>query len=287
MPRVGWIIGGVRYSDEEVLEKARENGHFHVYPLPFWEALIRNTTSDRGIRLSPSSAGRCARLNLLKATEPYWLDPDKAFPLLRGTAWHGLMEHGEGSEITLQLPITVPIDSGPVEVLLRGRLDYYDAATQRIIDFKSVGKWWYFDAKSGKRVQKPLPEPEHVVQVNLYRLLAEHNNMPVREALIWYFQDAERVPRTIVPVDLWTLEDAYYEASELARPIAEAIHLRRLPPCTCKYPGYGMHIDLCASVDSDAWHGIASDPVAWAGFSADSAPTQQDRQGRSCAEVEL
>jgi hypothetical protein len=259
MPRKGWIVKGEKWTDDLVLDQARKHGHLDRFPLPAWQALIKNTSREGGYRLSPSMASRCKRLHLLKATEDYYMDAAKAWPRIRGTAWHAMLE-GEGSdhsEMTLEMPLEVVTAAGQrVVIPLRGRIDDYDAEFQRLIDFKTVGEWDFYSKALGQKVRKELPDPEHVFQVNLYALLLGHRGLPVTEAVLWYFQDAKNVPRKVVAVPLWTAEDAYYAAVEAATPLAETMTTGFLPPCTCLYPGYGLDRNLCADVSATEWNGL-------------------------------
>lgn len=261
MPQVGWLIDGERYPTEQPLALAEEQGHFHGFPPAAWRGLIAKGRRTDGWWLSPSAAAGCPRFRILAMSEPYWLVPEKQWAALGGTAWHGLFERyaaGE-SELHLRLDLQVPLGEQTVPFELRGTLDAYDPVHRRLLDYKNTEKFKYREA-GGKWVNKVFPAPEHVVQANLYRLLLEQNGYPVEQAQIAYFQSGVDPARRVVEVPLWRLEDAYLEAVEQAMPLVLARAQGILPPCRCKFPGWGMDKDLCASVADAEWKG----PVAGA-----------------------
>lgn len=240
MPCVGWIIGNERYSQADVMERAQQHGHFHRIPAGVWAALWRSTRREGGFTLSPSSATGCHRQRLLKASEDYWLQPETVFPLIRGTGLHAALESGDaGDEMFLSVSLSVK----GIIVPLRGRLDAYDAASRRLVDYKTTS-----------RMDKVLPSDDHVVQLQLYALLLQDNGYPVETALIWYTRmDASDWARKVCEVDIDDYLDTYLHAIDLALPLASTKLTGMLPECTCRYRGYGMDRDLCLTVDPEGW----------------------------------
>lgn len=259
MPRRGWFINGQKVSDEEVLSASRRDGHYHRFPPAAWEALIRQTRREMTWALSPSGASQCPRHQLLKATEPYWLDPCRVWPMLRGTAWHTAFENPGGDEHEerhLTVNLRVPVGKSVVDFPLRGTLDKYEPDTRRLTDYKTIGEFMAYDAATKKRSAKALPLDYHIVQTNLYRLLLEMHRMPVEAIQIFYFKDDKDVPRQVVSVPVWDLEDTYQAAVDLAEPYAVARETGLLPPCSCKWRNSGLDRDLCASVVDEDWSGM-------------------------------
>ena len=229
MPHVGWTIGGKVYGLEEAIEIARREGHLNRFPAPAFRAMQR--TRESGWSLSPSSATGCQRQRILKIYEPYVLVPeDEATPLM-GTGLHAALEtDDEHDEMTLELPLTVETVLGTeITLILRGRTDHYDPEYLRVVDFKKIG-WFTRKGRDGKVQMNPIPKDDHVVQVNLYRLLLEANGYPVEKAAIWYVNPVPKAPRKYVEVELWPLDEARQLALELAYPLADAMVTGQLPP---------------------------------------------------------
>jgi hypothetical protein len=242
MPCVGWIIGTERYSQDDVMTRARAHGSFHRIPAGVWAALWRATRREGGFTLSPSSATLCTRQRLLKASEDYWLNPDTVFPLLRGIGLHAALESGDlASHDEMFLSVSLSVKG--IVIPLRGRLDSYDPQSRRLVDYKTTS-----------RMDKPLPTDEHVTQLQLYALLLQENGYPVESALLWYTRmDASDWARKACDVALDGLDDIRMLAVDLAIPLAMTKITGILPACTCRYRGYGLDRDLCLTVNSEEW----------------------------------
>ncbi len=144
---------------------------------------------------------------------------------------------------------------------LRGRIDHYDPAARRLLDFKTSGDMeTQFDPHRKRRVPKLLPTPEHAAQANLYALLLAEHGLPVTEALIWYVEPHHRAPRRLVKVELMDRLDAYDLAYDLAYPLAQARVTGELPDCTCRYRPKEPDLDLCAS--TRGWRGLSDERSA-------------------------
>lgn len=262
MPRKGWLIRDEKYTPEKVVALAERDGFFHRFPPAAWMALNRGTERADKWWLSPSGATSCPRLHLLKATEDYWLDPEKTWASLVGTAMHNHFETGDAhEEMKLRMDLRVPVDmpDGGVKIVdfpIQGTLDKYDPRYRRLTDYKSTSDF-FIPGPGGKRVAKELPESRHITQVNIYRLLLEEHGHPVETAQIFYFKTDKSAARKGVTVPLWALEDTYQTAVAAAEALAWAREHQRLPVCTCQWKNTGMDRDLCAVVADDEWRGLA------------------------------
>lgn len=259
MPAVGWYAGGQTYSFDEAEREARERGHFYRFPLAALQALRKRQERVDGWWLSPSSATGCPRKRLLMASEPYWVDPEKAWMAFVGSSIHGEFEHRGSLVVRARTTLAVPVDGELVEFPLAGTCDSYDPETRTLLDFKVTGKEFYETGEDGRRRARDLLTDEYVTQVNLYRLLLESNGMPVERAFLWYVRPVRDAPRKLVEVPLWDVETAYWRAVELAEPLARAMVTGQLPPCTCAYPAYGINPDLCKTVET--WDGYERVPA--------------------------
>lgn len=245
------------------MRRALEDGHFYRYVPAAWDALIRQTARTDGWWLSPSGVAGCQRLHLLKASEDYYLNPNKVWAMLVGTAVHRHLETGEYlEEVPLRMPLLIPLElpNGErkvVEFPVAGTLDRYEPPWKRITDYKFPSEFSYqqYDPNQGRRVVVPktFPEPHHVAQVNIYRMLLEYNGYPVEQAQIFYARPYKEAPRKVVAVPLWDLEDTYQYAVEVATPLALARETGQLPPCTCRFPNKTMDRDLCQEISDEAW----------------------------------
>jgi len=249
MPVAGWLINGKKRAQADVMSQAESEGHAYRFPPAVWEALWRQVQRVDGWWLAPSMT--CPRLHILKASEDYWLDPEKTWMTVVGSAMHTAFEGvGLHSEMHLDMPLRIPLrlpgQSLVVETLpLKGTLDHYDVEHRRLTDYKVTAAFTYFDREAKKLVPKEYPQPDHVQQVNFYRLLLETNGFPVETAQIWYVQPTRDAPRKLVSVPLWDLDETMEAAVEAARPLALAKLTGELPECTCRFPGWGMDRDLC------------------------------------------
>lgn len=246
MPLAGWLIKGQRVSFAEAYATARREGHFYRFPPAAWLALARQQRRLDRLRLSPSAAGGCARRTILELTEDYWADPESLWAPFVGTAVHQRLETGEDhAELLLSLPLRLQVGDTEVEIPLTGTLDHYDPEYRRLTDYKTTSREFrFYDKRRRTYVERELPDPEHVVQTNLYRLLLEEHGYPVESIQIWYVRVVAGAARKVVSVPLWDREDAYYTALELAQPLAEAAVTGVLPPCTCRWPSK-TDPDLC------------------------------------------
>lgn len=253
MPLTGWLVRKKRISFEDALSEAEKTGHFLRFPGSYLKAVQRSERREDRLVLSPSAAGSCPRERLLKMTEDFWADPADYWAMYVGTAIHAGLE-GSGDieelklEVMLKVPVTLPNGvSKLVEFPLAGTLDHYSRPQRRLTDYKTTSSFQSFDMRLKQRVDKVYPDPKHVTQLNLYRLMLEHHNYPVESIQLWYVQPVSGAPRKVVSAPLMDLEDAYYTAVELALPYVYALETGELPECTCVYKSK-IDPDLCHSL---------------------------------------
>ncbi len=183
-------------------------------------------TRNDGLWLSPSSADGCHRQRILTSLEPYDLPLDRQWAPGIGTAIHRWLEDPDDPTDEMRLAMTLKVDvetddgTTTVPVELKGTLDSYDPDKRRLVDYKTISEFVRYNPDTRKRQPRRLPEPHHVLQINLYRMLLEHHNHPVDEAFIWYVKTAKDATRKFLPVELWDLQDTLILAHDLAEPIA-------------------------------------------------------------------
>jgi hypothetical protein len=253
MPLAGWLQRNKRISFEVALAEAETKGHFLRFPGSYLKALQRSERKESRLVLSPSAAGSCARNGLLKLTEDYYADPADYWAMHVGTAVHASLEgSGDIEEMKLELMLKVPVNlpdgtAKLVEFPLAGTLDHYSQSQRRLTDYKTTSSFKQFDQKAKQQTDKEYPDPKHVTQLNLYRLMLESHNYPVDSIQLWYVQPISGAPRKVVSAPLMDLEDAYYTAVELAQPYVYALETGELPECTCQYKPK-IDPNLCQSV---------------------------------------
>jgi hypothetical protein len=229
MPHIGWVVKGKKTSLADALVIAEETGHFERFPPA---ALRKMHVTDRApLNFSPSTAMACIRQRMLREVEPYYLDPDNQWSMTRGSAVHLYLDEGIKGMSETSLGTTLRFanqETGEIhEVHMSGTMDYYDRKRKRIIDYKTT-RTFFVPSSGGGRVSKSYPTPEHELQVNLYAFLCRENNMEVDTAFIWYLSQADG--RKMVPVELWSAEEARETAHNLASFLIEPRTTGALPP---------------------------------------------------------
>lgn len=256
------MIQGQNYTFEEAFEIAKREGHLDRFPLPLLMALVE-TREDGGKHLSPSQANACHRQGILKGEEDYYLNPEQLIGSYLGRSAHKGMELNdllitflEAREITipkahtelklsmeLEVPVTYDHQYGVdfldlhweretdiVPFKLEGTTDRYDIESQRIQDWKWIGDWVKYDPRLKRGADRTAADVDHILQINLYRLLLEVNGYPVKSAQIFYAAAYKDARRNVFDIELWDLEDTLQLATELAEPLARYELLGELPP---------------------------------------------------------
>ena len=226
MGAIGWITkDGREISFEEARAIARKEGAFEKFPISTLVAM--EETRNDGYWLSPSSATYCNRQRILKRENDYYQDLEGSWTSFTGTAYHGELARqripGLLYEQHLSIPLSVQLRDGTETAFtLQGTADLYDEDQRSLYDWKTIGDFQYYDASTKTRTNRVLPDPSHVLQINLYALMLRWKGFPVEHAYIWYVKSEGKkgVPRKLVEVELWEMEDTYHLACDLAEPLA-------------------------------------------------------------------
>lgn len=236
----GWTEGRgskkqeLRYTHEEAVAIAVAEGFFRGIPAPMLRKLHPGNRDKDPYSLSPSSLSDCLRCRILKTQHDYWLDPKDQLAAFRGSAWHDYLDEGIAgqSEEYLSHEFTVTLkkrsgDTIDVPMRIGARLDYYEPSTATIIDYKTTGT---LSVREGNKwVDKPLPTPEHELQVNIYALLKRLKGFPVERAFLHYIASSGTMRG--VPVDVWPQEEQLEVLHYFAKRVAKAKAIApKLPP---------------------------------------------------------
>lgn len=164
------------------------------YPAFLIEKIIEEEGNVRD-RISPTTMHACRRKIALKRKYDYSIDPEKYWPMVRGTAIHEFVEHlpplaGHVREEKLQ--VTVFVDMKPYA--LEGTPDEYIPDEHHLIDYKSV-----------KAIVPALlkPKPEWTAQLSCYRWMLLQIGVRIDTAEIVLIDPTKTVR---VPYRLWSLE---------------------------------------------------------------------------------
>lgn len=171
MGQVGWIINGekIRHEDALVLAETYPDGwHYDANMLSqMFQEFQRNF-------MSPTMFTGCRRRAVLERTTDYWLEPDKAWALLRGTLAHKLLEggrHEHGALLEQRLACEVPLPDGRT-VVIKGQPDKVVPAQRLLIDYKTVDEI------------ANTPKDSWVSQLSCYRWMLHQHDIVVDRAFI-------------------------------------------------------------------------------------------------------
>lgn len=189
MPLVGFIAedGSGHYSFEDTLARAGTDAF--PYPYPLIKGII-DSTQNRGEYISATSIIHCLRAEYLKRREDYYLTIEQAYPMFRGTLFHGLMEanpapYGKAEVKALRRYKGIEI-GGTADSILVYKTDEGDESNYIIEDWKTTDSLPKYNT----------PYTSHQKQVNIYRWLFK---LPVERTRldVWYFS-MKGVKRTTV-----------------------------------------------------------------------------------------
>ena len=149
-------------------------GHFFGIVAP---ALKKMVSEERPREwLSPSSAGGCMRQRVLRLEEDYYQDLYQSWVPSVGTAIHDWLSVQQDDDTLREHRLKMAVEHEGTTYYLSGQIDRYNPDTREILDFKTTRSFW------GKK----LPDPDHVLQLNLYAHLLEHHQHPVERMRLWY-----------------------------------------------------------------------------------------------------
>ena len=212
MPHVGFLTkDGHEYGFDEAFTICDRDLTFEGFPKA---ALVRMIDQHRMPDiLSPSSATGCPRQRILKAEHDYYLDPAKQWGAVIGSAIHNYFEDGsEWSEKYLSVEL-------PNGVTLAGTPDYYDPEQKWLVDYKTIASFHRFNPETKTRGPRPLPDPRHIVQLQMYIYLLRANGAEVDQASIWYVRQDREATRRLCDVAPWPNSEIEKLALELSEPI--------------------------------------------------------------------
>lgn len=192
MPQVGWIINGEQLLHADALQKAM------TYP-PGWhyDANMLSQMFQGSLRnfMSPTMFPGCRRRQVLERVTDFYLDPDKAWALLRGTMVHNILERGvhePDAIIEQRLVCLVRTDDGRT-VEVRGQPDKVVPSRNLLIDYKTIN-----DVTN-------VPKDYWISQLSCYRWMLDQHGIPIDKAYIQ--QVGTKKPHRLWVTDkLWSLE---------------------------------------------------------------------------------
>jgi CRISPR/Cas system-associated exonuclease Cas4 (RecB family) len=211
MPHIGWEIDGEQFTINEAFTVCDLDMVFAGFPKA---ALVQMIDQDRKPEiLSPSSATACPRQRILKSQYDYYLDPAKQWGATVGSAIHN---HFEDDTEWAEKHLSVELPNG---VTLAGTPDHYNPTQKRLVDYKTIASFQKFDPVTRKRGPRKLPDPKHIVQLQLYIYLLRSYEQDVEEGFIWYVRQDREATRRLCPVQPWPNEHIENLALELSEPI--------------------------------------------------------------------
>jgi len=193
----------------------------------------------------------CLRKVYWEKTRPYWAPPQKNYAALRGSLIHEIlnlvadMKYEGASELcgTINTYTGNLITEKRFErlvdgILLSGTIDYYDKASQELVDFKSLNG-------ATTMLKEGSARADHISQANIYRYLM---NYPVKRIRIIYvtmneiFQTGEEYTITrklkagpkqekvaLAEVPIWTDEQVLEFVRPRLQALNEALKKGKLP----------------------------------------------------------
>ncbi len=207
MSQVGWVIEGKRYSHAEAMAYAR------TYPdgLAFGADLLDQMyQANLRTYISPTMFSGCVRAEVLKRETDYWLDPAKAWPLLRGTVAHLIMERGAhepDAVLETSLSCEVKLLDGRT-VTLKGTPDKVVPSQRLLVDYKSID------------VVTDTPKDYWIAQLSCYRWMLAQHEIPIDRA---YIQQISMKTTKRLWLDLWPLDKAERYIQERAAKFAGVV----------------------------------------------------------------
>lgn len=208
------------------------------FPSPLVHVMVKEILENphKGEYISVTALLGCMRQMYISRIFNVYVDPKNAWYTLRGSLIHSLLEYqGKNTDHLLVEEDFITEFEG---CELGGRIDLYNKRTKHLTDFKTIGdNGLHFVLNSAKT--------DHIRQVNLYRLLLEKNNFPVKSASIIYMTlkdvietgkpslvkyRGDNITRTPKPIELYPLEDVEKFAEERTHILSEAFSIGKLPP---------------------------------------------------------
>lgn len=161
--------------------ECRACAHDPAHPCGFTPDILElmrpNKEREGAGRFTPSVLLGCARRSVLQSRVDYYEDVNQQWPRTRGSMVHAMLEKSEypGHEVIRErrLEMTVETKYGPQR--FTGKPDTI-VLPNKIIDYKTTGK-----------IELTAAKPDHIMQLNMYRLLAHSElGLDITELEIMY-----------------------------------------------------------------------------------------------------
>jgi hypothetical protein len=125
----------------------------------------------RGDMITPSALKGCTRKLVLERTTDYYAEPPKLYYAVRGSLIHGFLENQGLNNVQTEVRLFKKFKSLGQEFVISGQIDYYDAQTKTIEDYKTASdKAFFFLFDTGAK-------EEHILQTNVYRWLCDGGHL--------------------------------------------------------------------------------------------------------------
>lgn len=205
----GFRLGGRLVEPECALAEALEPSRGHPYT---YAMLARMVPRYQRERISATLLSTCLRRLRLMRDHDYYLDPDDAWSMVRGTFFHAGAAEDPPPGVEVERAYARPLRVGDRVVLVEGVIDYWDPGRAYLLDYKTTSRL------------PSAPYESHLAQVNVYNWLVE---MRARRADLVYL-DLTRVVR--FPVDLWPQERVERYLADQIQQYLTAMASPHLPP---------------------------------------------------------
>jgi hypothetical protein len=166
MARIGIIcpIDGAKISDEACLACRTgppRAGEHCAYPYEMLRHMMDGSGRERAHVSATMLGGACPRQTWLQSRCDWHLDPGRAYAALRGTVGHAFMERHPEPGAIVEQRFEAVIDG----ITVTGQIDKIHPGNRRITDFKT---------KPEDKAPPSRPQPDHVMQLNVYRWLVNY-----------------------------------------------------------------------------------------------------------------
>lgn len=132
-----------------------------VYPYEMLRGMMDGSGREAAHLSATMLGGICQRQTWLQQRTGYYVDPSKHWPALRGTIGHQLIEQYSEPGAIVETRFEIDLDGQR----FTGQIDKFHPERKTLTDFKT---------KAESKRQPLEPQPEHVMQLNVYRWLLWH-----------------------------------------------------------------------------------------------------------------
>jgi hypothetical protein len=195
----GFLINGNNYSFEESIEMSL-CGKIDI-PFSYLSVLVNDLKKEHHFP-SPSVVFDCPRKIFIQKNYDYYIDPNSASYLFRGTMLHQTLENVRWKNALKEHK--VDIDTGDFK--LKGTCDLFLIDQKQIRDYKTISKIAVNYTSGGIVPANYLYKEQYFNQLNLYVLGLRQANFEVETAFIEYYgmDSATDLPVLQIPVPIDT-----------------------------------------------------------------------------------